>query len=255
MMHTILFRASSFGLLMTEPKLKSQVLSVGAKTAIRNQAAQDIFGIDFEVSDKKLEKGSLVEAESSSLFNRVFGRSVIKNTERVKDDLFTGECDHLDPTEVVDIKSAWSAATYPISCEDVAAAQRALYEYQGRVYMRLYNRPRFRVVYCLVDTPEELIGKFEPLALHLVSHIPEHLRVTTWAIDRDMAIEAAMVEKAKHARAYYYEVIREFDSTHRLPGAASAIAPPWTDTYLPASTAAVCAIPTTAPGELTEPAF
>lgn len=215
MTREVLFRASSFGLLMTEPKSKSEVLSVGAKTAIRNMVAQAILSVDFEVSDKKLEKGALVEAESSALFNRVFRRNVVKNTERVEDEFFTGECDHLDPAEIVDIKSAWSAATFPILPEDVAEAQRKLYEFQGRVYMRLYNRPRFRVAYCLVDTPVDLIGNFEPLPLHVVSHLPEHLRVTTWAIERDMAIEAAMVEKAKHARAYYYEVIREFDRTHR----------------------------------------
>lgn len=216
MKRNVLFRASSFGLLMTEPKSKSEVLSVGAKTAIRNMAAQEILGVDFEVSDKKLEKGNLVESDSSALFNRVFGRSVVKNKQRLEDEFFSGECDHLDPDEIVDIKSAWSAATYPISVDDVAAAQRTLYEFQGRVYMRLYNRPRFRVAYCLVDTPQELIGNFEPLPLHVVSHIPEHLRVTTWTIDRDMAIEAAMVEKAKHAQAYYYDVLRDFDRTHSI---------------------------------------
>jgi hypothetical protein len=230
----VLFRASSFGLLMTEPKSKSEVLSVGAKTAIRNMAAQAILGVDFEVSDKKLEKGTLVEPDSSGLFNRVFGRAVVKNKQRVNDEFFTGECDHLDTEEIVDIKSAWSAATYPIGADDVPDAQRKLYDYQGRVYMRLYDRPRFRVAYCLVDTPPDLIGNFEPLPLHVVSHIPEHLRVTTWGIERDMGIEAAMVEKAKHARAYYYEVIREFGRTH--PDPARIAAPPWEATATPVPT-------------------
>lgn len=225
MKRNVLFRASSFGLLMTEPKSKSEVLSVGAKTAIRNMAAQEILGVDFEVSDKKLEKGNLVESDSSALFNRVFGRSVVKNKQRLEDEFFSGECDHLDPDEIVDIKSAWSAATYPISVDDVAAAQRTLYEFQGRVYMRLYNRPRFRVAYCLVDTPQELIGNFEPLPLHVVSHIPEHLRVTTWVVERDMAKEAAIIEKVKAARAYYAEVIREFDRTHRIGGLVDEPAP------------------------------
>lgn len=245
----VLFRASSFGLLMTEPKSKSEVLSVGAKTAIRNMAAQAILGVDFEVSDKKLEKGEMVEADSSALFNRVFCRAAVKNTKREQDEFFTGECDHLDAEEIIDIKSAWSAATYPISPEDVPDAQRKLYEFQGRVYMRLYSRPRFRVAYCLVDTPTDLIGKFEPLPLHVVSHIPEHLRVTTWAIERDLAIEAAMVEKARHARAYYAQVLADFDRTHRLPGAAdAAITPPWIGSEAPstAAPAASATKPTTA---------
>ena len=234
-MRDVLFRASSFGTLMTEPRSKSEgPLSVTAKTAIRNIAAQEILGIDFEISDKKLEKGILVEPDSSAMFNRVFGRSVVKNTERRTDEFFSGEADHVDDEEVVDIKSAWSAATWPIAAEDVAAAQRTLYEFQGRVYMRLWNRPRFRVAYCLVDTPPELIGPYEPLPLHVVSHIPEHLRITTWAIDRDAAIENQMVEKARQARAYYAQVLRDFEATHRPLAEAAAVLrdaepPPWTE--------------------------
>lgn len=44
------FRCSSIGKLMTEPKSKSEgPLSVGAKTYIRELAAQEIFGVDFVV--------------------------------------------------------------------------------------------------------------------------------------------------------------------------------------------------------------
>jgi hypothetical protein len=235
MRHELKIRASMMGLLMTEPKtLKEGPLSVGAKTAIRNIAAQDILGVDFEVSDKKLEKGILVELDNLALFNSVFGRAAVKNTERRSDDYFTGEADVLDDDEVVDLKSAWSAATFPILMEDVERGQRVLYEFQGRVYMRLWNKPRFRIAYGLVDTPESLIGNFEPLPLHVVSHIPEHLRMTSWAIDRDPSIEAVMVEKVKHARTYYADVIAEFDRTHymrrvqraQVPAAAAAISNP-----------------------------
>ena len=52
------FRCSSLGKLMTEPRSKSEgVLSVGAKTYIRELAAQEIFGVEFEVSSKAIEKG------------------------------------------------------------------------------------------------------------------------------------------------------------------------------------------------------
>lgn len=242
-MRNFKMRCSALGLLMTEPKtLKEGPLSVGAKTAIRNMAAQDILGIDFEISDKKLEKGNLVEGHSLAMFNRVFGRQAVKNTERRSDDYLTGECDTLDEAEVVDIKSAWSAATFPICPEDVAAAQRSLYEYQLRGYMRLYDKPRARIAYCLVDTPEQLLGIYEPLPLHIVGHIPKHHRVTTWTIERDMDIEARIIEKVQHARMYYAHVIAEFDRTHQpFSGAA-----PWSDEAAPA---------TSAPAEIAAPAF
>lgn len=208
------FRCSSVGKLMGEPRAKGEVLSQTAKAYVRELAAQAIFGVDFEVSSKQMEKGIACEDESIGLFNRVFGRALVKNTERRSDDYLTGESDLPDVDEVVDIKTAWSVATFPLSEEDIADTQRKLYEFQLRAYMRLWNKPRARLAYCLVDTPETLIG-YEPLALHVVRHIPEHLRVTTWTVERDAAIEARMVEKIKAARAYYAEVVDEFDRTHR----------------------------------------
>lgn len=82
-MRDLLIRCSAIGRLMTEPKTQKEgPLSVGAKTSIREIAAQDIFGVDFEVSDKKIEKGIMVEDEAIGLLNRVRGLSLTKNTER-----------------------------------------------------------------------------------------------------------------------------------------------------------------------------
>jgi hypothetical protein len=199
---------------MGTPKTKGEALTDTAKSYVRELASQAIFGVDFEVSSKSMDKGIQCEQDSIDLFNLVTGRSLSKNTVRLSDDYLTGECDLLDGEEVVDIKTAWSVATFPLSAEDVTKPQRDLYEYQLRAYMRLWNKPRASIAYCLVDTPENLIG-FEPIQLHVVGHIPPHLRVTRWSFDRDMGIEAQMVEKIKAARAYYYQVIAEFDATHR----------------------------------------
>lgn len=213
-MSDIKFRCSSIGRLMTEPKTKSEgPLSVGAKTYIRQLAAQEIFGIDFEVSSKAMEKGIVCEQESINLLNSVRGLSLKKNMARITDDYLTGECDLFDgPAERGhDIKTSWSAATFPIlpmDCED------KLYEWQMRGYMLLWSAKSWEVNYCLVDTPENLIG-FEPMQMHIVSHIPEHMRVTTWTVYHDADKEAAIVEKVKHAREYYAQVISEFEKTHK----------------------------------------
>ena len=66
------FRCSSLGKLMTEPRSKSEgPLSVGAKTYIRELAAQEIFGVDFVVSSKAMEKGIEAEGDSIDLLNDV----------------------------------------------------------------------------------------------------------------------------------------------------------------------------------------
>lgn len=209
------FRCSSIGKLMTEPRSKSEgPLSVGAKTYIRELAAQEIFGVDFQISSKAIEKGIEVEEDSIQLLNRVRGLSLKKNTERRSNDFITGECDLFDNQikRGHDIKSSWSIQTFPIlvtDCED------KLYEWQMRGYMALWDAEEWEVNYCLVDTPDRLIG-FENMELHYVSHIPEHMRVTTWTVKRDLEKEAAIFEKVQVAREYFQSVINEFDQTHAI---------------------------------------
>ena len=207
------FRCSSIGKLMTEPRSKSEgVLSVGAKTYIRELATQEIFGVDFEVSSKYIEKGIEAEGDSIDLLNSVRGLSLVKNTERRDNEFITGECDLFDDDAKRghDIKTSWSIATFPII---VADCEDKLYEWQMRCYMALWDADEWEVNYCLVDTPDRLIG-FEPMQLHVVSHLPEWMRVTTWTVKRDLEKEAAIYEKVKAANEYLNSVINEFDQTH-----------------------------------------
>jgi hypothetical protein len=192
---------------------KDNTLSVGAKTYVRRLVAQEIFGIDFEVSSKQMEKGKLVEGDSISMLARVRGISIEKNTIRLEDDFITGECDIFRPDVRIghDVKSSWSAATFPISIDD---CYDSLYEWQMRGYMKLWNAEAWEVNYCLVNTPEHLIG-FEPQSMHFVDHIPERMRVTTWRVERDLEKEVAIVRKVKLAREYFSKVVAEFDETHR----------------------------------------
>jgi hypothetical protein len=215
-MREILIRCSSLGRLMTEPKtLKEGPLSVGARAYIRELAQQEILGVDFEFSSKETQKGIEVEDESIALLNRVRGLSLVKNTERKSNGLISGECDLYDADRKRghDLKSSWSAKTFPgwvVDCED------KLYEWQMRGYMLLWDADEWEVNYALVDTPERLIG-FEPLAMHVVSHIPEHMRLTSWMIQRDFAKERAIAEKVEAAREYYAKVVQEFDQIHQIP--------------------------------------
>lgn len=215
-MREVLIRCSSLGKIMTEPRTKAEgILSVGAKTYIRELAQQEILGVDFEFSSKETQKGIEVEDESIALLNRVRGLSLAKNTERRSNGLITGECDLYDAERKRghDLKSSWSAKTFPgwvADCED------KLYEWQMRGYIWLWDADEWEVNFALVDTPERLIG-FEPLQMHVVSHIPEHMRLTSWVIQRDFAKERAIVEKVEAARDYYAQVIREFDQIHKSP--------------------------------------
>lgn len=251
-MSELLFRCSSIGKLMTEPKTQKEgPLSVGAKTYIRELVAQDIFSVEFEVSSKQMEKGIACEPESIGLLNRVRGLRLAKNTERKTNAWLTGECDIYDAERRRghDLKTSWSIATFPITTAD---CEDKLYFFQMQGYMDLWDAEEWSVDYALVDTPERLIG-YEPLQLHLVSHIPEHLRLTSWVVKRDQAVIDLMHIKVEHARAYYREVLREFDRTHANPALAATDAPWVSDSPTPA--AQPVAAPTTTSADLPELTF
>ena len=207
-------RCSSLGRLMTEPKTKAEgILSVGAKTLIRELASQELFGVDFEFSSRETEKGIRCEPDAIALLNSVRGLSLVKNLERRTDEFITGECDLFDASarRGHDLKTSWSIKTFPIcliECQDKA------YEWQMAGYMRLWDADEWEVNYALVTTPDDLIG-YEPQALHFVDHIPPAQRITTWVLKRDAAKEALIAERVKAAREYYAEVIAEFDRTHQ----------------------------------------
>jgi len=210
----LLIRCSSLGKIMTAPKSKAEgVLSVGAKTYIRSLVAQALFSVDFVVSSKQMEKGIEVEGEGIALLTRVRGLNLTKNQERRSNGFITGECDVFDATNKRghDLKCSWSLATFPIA---VADCEDKLYEWQMDGYMWLWDAQEWEVNYAMVDTPERLIG-YEPLQLHLVGHIPAHMRITTWTVKRDESRIAQIKEKVAAAREYYREVLAEFNQSHR----------------------------------------
>lgn len=217
-MSDLLIRCSSLGKIMGEPRSKADgALSVAARTYLRELAAQEILGIDFVVQSRQFDKGIACEGDAIELVNRVRGLNLTKNTERRSNGYISGECDLFDEAtrEGRDTKCAWSAATFPITVSDISGGTLAsLYEWQMRGYMMLWDSPRWHVDYVLLDTPLELIG-YEPASLHVVGHVPEHMRLTTWTIERDAEKEARIRVKVESAREYYAEVVGEFESTHR----------------------------------------
>lgn len=212
-MSEILFRCSSIGKLMTEPKTKAEgILSAGAKTYVRELAQQAIFGVEYEFSSRETEKGIRLEGDAIELLNRVRGLSLTKNVERRTNGYITGECDLFDQVRRRghDLKVSWSVKTFRAFQEDCADR---LYEWQMVGYQSLWDADEWEVNWALLDTPDDLIG-YEPLQHHIVSHIPEHHRLTTWIIKRDESKIARIKEKVEAAREYYAQVIAEFDTTH-----------------------------------------
>lgn len=110
-------------------------------------------------SNKYVEKGTLVENDSITLYCRVKKELFKKNTIRLNNEFFTGELDLfrgeeiLKATHVIDIKSSWDWTTFPSLCDEVDDN----YEYQGLGYMDLTGAGLHTVAHCLVNSPAHLI--------------------------------------------------------------------------------------------------
>ena len=208
--HKIIFRASSLADIMTEPKAKTDKLSVGAKTAITKLAKEAVYGYDERISSKPMQKGIQVEDQSIELLNSVLFTSYAKNTERKTNEWITGECDIFTGSKIIDIKSSWSLATFPALAED---GENKTYTWQLAAYMWLWDVDSAAIAYCLVSTPEELIG-YEDRQLHVIDHIAPELRVTLLHQERDKAMEAKIIEKVEVGREYYRQVIERIANEH-----------------------------------------
>lgn len=203
-------RCSSLSRIMTEPKGKDEVLSVGAKTYVEDLASEFVYGYTKLISSKEMDKGIIVENASIALLNDVMFTSYVKNTERKTNDWLTGECDIFTGSKIIDIKSSWSLPTFPAT---VRAGRDKDYEWQLRGYMMLWDCDESEIAYCMVTTPDELI-RFEPTEIHYVDHIDPALRVTRVPYQRDRALEEKIKQKVEAARAYFDEVVDLIATEH-----------------------------------------
>ena len=201
-MNDFKFRASGIAEIMGDGK-GADGLSVTAKTYLNGIAKEFAYGFHEKIDTKYFRKGIQCEAEGIELLNNVMFTKYEKNTARIDNEWITGECDILVPkVKVIDVKAAWSLATFPATSDEVAAtSKKSGYDFQLAAYMWLYDVDLSEVVYYMVSTPEEL-RKYEQPEIHEVDHIHPSLRITVCQFKRDAAIEAKMKSKVIAARNY-----------------------------------------------------
>jgi hypothetical protein len=204
---------SSIGKIMTNARSKSEVLSETAKSYIKSIAKQDFYGYNIELNNKYIIKGIEQEQDSIDLVNAVRFTDYKKNKVRLDTELMTGECDILLDDTIIDIKTSWSLETWPATAED---GDESLYEWQGRAYMYLYDRPSFELIYCMVSTDPQndfgLLNQWDNMSLHRVDHIDAAKRITVIRYERDIELELAMLERLRHASEFYVQYINKLNN-------------------------------------------
>ena len=193
-------RASASGKLMTKPRSKSEVLSKTTITYLQEWAKQEVYGVRKSISSKYLDKGNAVEDEAINYAAQELGwLFASKNDEYFEDDFFCGTPDVILEDTIIDIKSSWDCFTFPLFEEDIPNKD---YYYQLQVYMHLTGKRKAELVYCLMNTPDELA--YEDVFDY--SHLSSKYRIKSFYIDYDEEVIQQLKETVLNSRNYIKEI-------------------------------------------------
>ena len=221
---SLLFRCSQLGSLMTAPRSKSEVLSETAKTLVQDMFKEKELGIYKEFSSRYTDKGNQNEDLAIELASEVLDWNwILKNEEKFKNNYIVGTPDLVNDTLLADIKCSWSGATFPMF--DTELKNKA-YWWQLIGYMWLTGHKQAELVYCLTNTPFEIVESEvrkehwklclideDPIvreaveSLHNFDHIDNKMKVKRFIVEYDEKAIEQLKEKIEVARAYYQELL------------------------------------------------
>lgn len=217
----IKIRCSAIGRIMTSPRSKGEVLSQTTKSYIKELVLEHKYGIRKEINSRYLDKGNMVENESIELTERVLDLDlIVKNESYFENDFICGTPDIIMGDTIIDVKSSWSAHTFPFFLDEELPNKDYYYQVQG--YMALTGATKGMVVYCLINTPEEIVldeirrtswsrheldvteeTEAEVRQQHEFNHIPEVNRVKAYYIERDEDVIQAIYDRVNECKIYY----------------------------------------------------
>jgi len=222
-MSELLFRCSSLGNIMTESRSKSEVLSETAKGYIQDLFKERELGIYKEFSSRYTDKGLEMEDEAIQFASEVLNWDfVVKNETRFNNEWLTGEPDINTDSLLADIKCSWSGSTFPMF-DDTLKNKAYYWQLQG--YLMLTGHSTSELVYCLMNTPlqivedeirrqhwklnlieEDLDVRQAVQDMHNFDHIPSELRVKRFIVEKDESSQEKIKERVKVARDYYQQL-------------------------------------------------
>jgi hypothetical protein len=219
----MIVRCSSLGKLMTESRTKSEVLSETAKTYIQDVFKEKELGIYKDFSSRYTDKGIQMEDQAIQFASEVLNwEFVVKNETRFNNEWLTGEPDICTDNLLADIKCSWNGSTFPMFDSTLKNKD---YFWQMQGYMMLTGHDTSELVYCLMNTPFEIVEdevRREHWKLHLIdedlnvreavqlSHnfdqIANELRIKRFIVQKDEEAQAKIIERVKAARQYYEQL-------------------------------------------------
>lgn len=202
-------RCSAIGKIMTMPRSKSEVLSQTTKSYIQELAVEHKYGYVKEINSRYLDKGNECEDEAIELVSNVFELGfLMKNEQLFENDYIIGTPDVIMDDHIIDTKVSWSAATFPWFDQELPNKD---YYWQMQGYLALTGKEKAVVIYCLVNTPEDMVI--------------DEIRRTSWAKKEiDVTIETENFVRNQHdfdrvpmvRRVRHFEVYRDTESIDKI---------------------------------------
>ena len=216
-------RCSAIGKLMSTPRTKGEILSETAKTYIQDLFKEKELGIAREFWSRYTDKGIQMEDEAIDFAGQVLGWDfVVKNEQGYENDWITGTPDVIAKDLLADIKCSWDGNTFPLFDTELKNKD---YYWQLQGYMWLTGLDQAELVYCLMNTPHQIVEDEvrrahwkaglidEDLDLreavqsqHTFDHLPNNLRVKRFIIRKDEEAIEKIKEKVELAREYYEQL-------------------------------------------------
>lgn len=219
-MTTFKIRCSAIGKIMTNPRTKGELLSQTAKTYIEEEVLRAKYGVIKTFSSRYTDKGNLVEDEAIEMASNGLEIGFLyKNHEHFENEWLTGTPDVNTNDILLDVKSSWDATTFPFFATEIPTKD---YYYQLQGYLELTGKTNALLVYCLVNTPIQMVEdeirrahwaaqlleenydlRDEVLKRHNFDHIPLNRRVKVFKVEKDEQVVNEIKDRVELCREYY----------------------------------------------------
>ncbi len=163
----VLFRASSWGNLLAEPKDATEKKAGGLGLSCKKELLKIYRKVvhdwdEDDITTVEMEKGTLVQTDSIFMYSRVMGNIFYENNQHLTNEWFCGTPDLSDSEDIMqasqvdDMKNSYLLSNYDDkTVENVTKAQ----ECQLNVYYSLTGAQSGNIVHALMSLPDKQFKK------------------------------------------------------------------------------------------------
>ena len=189
---------SQCGKIMVNARKKGE-LSKTTLSYVDEWVKEQIYGRRKEISSKYTDKGNEVEVESIEYIDKHLNLGGIKKNDKTfENDFMIGTPDVITNDLVIDLKNSYDCFTFPLLETEIPNKD---YFYQLQCYMALTGKKKAKLIYTLMNTPEDLIPKWD-FFNHCYDGIDTKYRIKVFDIERDDEVIKEIENRVKAIREH-----------------------------------------------------